>query len=38
VLSAMPEDSTPGEQIEALARWIAQEGHSDVVSGLERIR
>ena len=38
VLSTMSEESTPGEQIEALARWIEQEGHSGVVSGLERIR
>ena len=37
VLAALPADATPGQQIEALADWIFQGGHSDVVNGLEVI-
>ena len=37
VLASLPADATPGQQIEALADWIFQGGHSDVVNGLEVI-
>ncbi len=37
VLDALPTDATPGQQIEALAAWLARGEHGSVVGGLERI-
>lgn len=37
VLDSLPDDSTPGQQIEALSAWIASGAHAGTVAGLERI-